>query len=166
MSSDHMGDLHGFRPFIYTPEFVDVSPAKTDFYIFCSNEQALRLNEKRGFAIAQDDIPAYTKIRDDFLVLNKAISSHIKIYKALPANLEELVEKAPDSELDIAPEALKAATVDPWGETYRYKEEGWGGVALDYKMCVHRADKEQDDTQRDPDICRPDLKYFPILLNQ
>lgn len=165
MGLDHMGDLHGFRPFIYTPNLVDIKPKRTDLYIFCSNQQAVRVNEKHGFSIAKEDVPTYIKIAEDFETLEKAISAYIDTHRALPSSLDALVTSATDSTQTVAPEALQAASLDPWGNAYQYEGNGWAGVALNYKLCTHGANGESGGTNSDTDICKPDLRYFSILLN-
>lgn len=165
MGLDHMGNMHGFRPFIYTSGLVDVKPTKADIYIFCSSEQAARLQEVRNFSIAQDNVSTYMKIRDDFAVLDKAISFYVETHKTLPSSLDELVTPTKGAAGTVAPEAVGVAVLDPWGNTYHYQEDGWGGVALDYQICTQGADGEPGGVSINTDICKADLRYFSILLN-
>ncbi|MEP0203238.1 MAG: type II secretion system protein GspG [Halioglobus sp.] len=165
MGLDVMGDMHGFRPFIYAPSWVDVNPGKVDIYIFCSNEQAKRLQERYSFSIANEDVSNYIKIKGDFETLDRAISVYIETHKTLPASLEELVNSNTARENSVSVDELQAATLDPWGYAYHYKGNGWGGVSLDYDLCTHGANGESGGGNIDKNICKTDLKYFSILIN-
>ncbi|MFT4768338.1 MAG: hypothetical protein ACI8RN_001473 [Glaciecola sp.] len=143
--------------FVVGESFMLTRPTADEVLVFCSKDPAQALHTLLGIGAADSNWEALSKIRDDILAIDAAITRYYDSMHTLPRTLNKLLE----GDFGVNNKNLS----DPWDRPYYYLGGLSGRTAPQYQLGSLGADGDEGGSDADADIRREQMRMLDHVLS-
>jgi len=163
---DQWGDGAGFKDFVVIGTDPIGNPTPADLAVFCSEDAEAGLYQSLGISPLSDGEAGVQKIYDDLTLIADALARFESKHGFYPSSSQGLAALAAIPTKGAIPKDypdggyLAVLPQDPWGNTYSYYSEPFGGVKGHYQLWTLGRDGKEGGQGADADIRLEDLRYL------
>lgn len=143
--------------FVVGESFILSRPTADEVFVYCSKDPAQALYSRLGIGAPDGNWEPLSKVRDDMLLIEKAITRYYDTANTLPRTLNTLLE----GDFGVSEENL----TDPWGRLYYYVGGLSGRTAPQYQLGSLGADGKEGGQGADADVTKEQAPMLNHVLS-
>jgi general secretion pathway protein G len=143
--------------FVVGESFVLSRPTPDEVSVYCSKDPAQALYSRLGIGASDGNWEPLSKVRDDMLSIETAITRYYDTANTLPRTLNTLLE----GDFGVSEENL----TDPWGRPYYYVGGLSGRTAPQYQLGSLGADGKEGGQGADADVAKEQAPMLSHVLS-
>lgn len=143
--------------FVVGESFLLSRPTADDVFVYCSKDPAGALYSRLGIGAPDGNWEPLSKLRDDMLAIDTAITRYYDTANTLPRALNTLLE----GDFGVSEKNL----IDPWGRPYYYVGGLSGRTVPQYQLGSLGADGKEGGQGADADIRKEQTHLLDHVLS-